>query len=608
MSIPQEIVDEIETLVLVVDAGESTDDERHRLADLLAKYPDASRVVAELLDQQAALADAGRSVQRRTPMLQLPRLRPTADAPSATTVDAQKKNSTATQNDLASRYRPFKADKGSKPRSLWRFAPAIAASLLLTHLAAAGLGWFAMQRDGDRVGQVATTGGISPAESRDDPPPAMTAPQLVAMTGCVWEPSEGLEPSVGQSLDRGQVLNLQEGIAVLEIGREGGSSNAKLRIDGPAQLLVRDDGLLEFSFGTLTADVRDFEDEFVIVTSEGRVALTNNASFGIVAASERSEVHIFAGKATVLPSWADHRGPIAQLHAGEAVAILSGQSGEPSVTRFEASPVSFVSSRSMAADELDFSGAYHSAILRAKPAVYWRFEEGDTVVKNEGDRVGLDGFVGGTVTWHHSENNRAIEFGLSEISGLVVSRDVWPSEPLDNYSIEFWAKPSHFHLGTMVSLVGELTLAAQSPVSMLVEIGGPTIRDSDYVAPNGIRFLHQDPMSLDPTTRTSCQSISSYSVRKWQHFVARCEAKQLELFVDGKVVASGHSSAPLPEGTRVLVGQLYPTIDRGPQGTAYRPYVGQIDELSLYERALSVEEIRRHCELARPTVAGGDSI
>jgi hypothetical protein len=75
----------------------------------------------------------------------------------------------------------------------------------------------------------------------------------------------------------------------------------------------------------------------------------------------------------------------------------------------------------------------------------------------------------------------------------------------------------------------------------------------------------------------------------------------MRLYVNGERVADGEDASELPTGLRLLVGRLYPSQN-------VRPFIGQLDELALYNRALRPEEITRHYELVRPAVVSENGI
>jgi hypothetical protein len=75
----------------------------------------------------------------------------------------------------------------------------------------------------------------------------------------------------------------------------------------------------------------------------------------------------------------------------------------------------------------------------------------------------------------------------------------------------------------------------------------------------------------------------------------------MQLYIDGKRVARCADTTLLPDRLLLLVGQL----DRERR---QRQFVGQIDELAYYERALHEEEIRQHYRLVRPDTRQGSGI
>ena len=75
--------------------------------------------------------------------------------------------------------------------------------------------------------------------------------------------------------------------------------------------------------------------------------------------------------------------------------------------------------------------------------------------------------------------------------------------------------------------------------------------------------------------------------------VATKEGDQLRLYVNGTLVDSAQNAKATPNGLQLVIGQLYTdALDRF--------FVGQLDEIAIYDRALSLGEAARHHELLRP--------
>jgi hypothetical protein len=75
--------------------------------------------------------------------------------------------------------------------------------------------------------------------------------------------------------------------------------------------------------------------------------------------------------------------------------------------------------------------------------------------------------------------------------------------------------------------------------------------------------------------------------------VAVKDGEEMRLYVDGELVAKSNDNTKLSPGLTLLVGQLDRSRD-------WRRFVGQLDELAIYNRALSDGEIRAHFQLVRP--------
>ena len=79
------------------------------------------------------------------------------------------------------------------------------------------------------------------------------------------------------------------------------------------------------------------------------------------------------------------------------------------------------------------------------------------------------------------------------------------------------------------------------------------------------------------------------------------DATKMRLFVNGNLAGEADDATELPAGMRLLVGKLYPA-------RRVRPFVGQLDELAVYDRTLSPDEIAEHYHLVRPKTVSEPSI
>jgi hypothetical protein len=228
-------------------------------------------------------------------------------------------------------------------------------------------------------------------------------------------------------------------------------------------------------------------------------------------------------------------------------------------------------------------------------------------MRNEmGDRFHCR-MVGDAVRWHPGNDGSSIEFGATGGPGYLITDDTLDTLS-DSYSVELWAKPAYFHHATLISMLQ--WQAPQSPITahrMALEICGPAAwvaspyRITDY-NPGRLRFIHECRPGLDK----DCFSNAPYTVRQWQHLVAVKSPTDMQVYSDGKLVNSVEATGPLPRGLRVLMGQLFPVSSEIKDDVTSRLFSGELDEVAVYDRALTDDEVRQHFGLVRPAAEAPD--
>jgi hypothetical protein len=280
------------------------------------------------------------------------------------------------------------------------------------------------------------------------------------------------------------------------------------------------------------------------------------------------------------------------------MTVGSDADGRMQLDRGMAHPEEFASRISMQSDNLPISREYVDEVLRGKPILYWRFDDqSPDVVRNEVDVRQYNGRVVGAIQRIDEGDNRDVELGAGltdeALHAYIISDEPLTADFSHGYSLEMWLKPSHYHWGTVVSFIGAPSQSgAVTPHGVLFELGGPIAYPSSIEQPGRLRFLHRSPPSDNLAQGTSCFSETPYELRKWQHVAAVKDGAQMRLYVDGRLVATGDDSTARPAGLSLIIGQL----DRS---RTDRRFVGQIDELAVYARALTAEEIRRRYEIIR---------
>lgn len=438
---------------------------------------------------------------------------------------------------------------------------------------------------------------VAETAPRDSYPNTDTKPayqaRLVQYTSCVW----GREPQAkhGGGLSSGDALKLVYGLADLEL-RWDGDGTAKVRLEGPAGMVLMNDGGVNLDHGKLTANVGLPRGRFGVETPHGRVEVAGNAKIGVAVSSKAAELHVFEGDAEFIMSWApdSNSSDTINVPAGQSIKLATAESGAIQIRRGGVRPDFFVTEIAMSDDLLDLPVGYASAIREAAPICYWRFNAAeDGLIRNEmGDRY--HGRVLGNAEWVEESGNWTMQLGgwfaTDSVPAHVIADRPLEGKDVPNYSLEVWVKPSHVHLGTVAALLNpdEDLVGGHG---MLLEVGGPLAIDTGMEQPGRIRYMHRNPPI--EFGGVSCFSRHAYGLRKWQHVVATKDSTHMRLYVDGREVAAVQESTPLANDLLLLIGQL-------DQQRSFRLYIGQVDELAFYERTLSEDEIQKHYRIVRP--------
>jgi hypothetical protein len=427
---------------------------------------------------------------------------------------------------------------------------------------------------------------------------------LVNVTNCRWDQNRSTaQLALGGTVRPGDSLHLLEGVAEISSTLQNGGM-ANLQLEGPVAMTLNANGMPSLLYGHLTGTFACDFDEFTLDTPLGLVAVSGEASIGIIATANKVELHVFSGTATLEP-WAIGVGRAVKpltAAAGTSLSARVDADGAISVDDGTAKESGFLTPAALAASQLDISEDYVKTIVAAQPLAYWRFEgDVDGLMRNEiADRLHCR-MVGKAVRWHPGANGSSVEFGIAAGPGYLISDDTLDVES-ESYSVELWAKPTCFHHGTLFSLLQ--WKEPQSPIGrhrMALEICGPvswftgTRQGTDF-HPGSIRFIHECRPGFDMDSF----SANPYAVRQWQHFVAVKASSEMRLYCDGRLVDSKQASGALPRDLRVLIGHLLPASSEDNIEVTPRMFSGELDEVAYYDRALAPDEIRQHFELVRP--------
>jgi hypothetical protein len=425
------------------------------------------------------------------------------------------------------------------------------------------------------------------AEKLDQPQPAAQAvARLVSNTSYLIDSQGGHAINTGDAIHAGRSVTLFEGVAEVEF-----SNAVSIRLKGPALLSIDDEGIAHMKYGRLIV-TNQGNQKFTLELPLAITTIAPDSYVGVDGHGDDVFVYAFEGKAELTSLRAPQKHPIA---AGYGLRARRNARSEIVFASLQADSTAFDFDLLMASDQITVTPQYAAMIAAAGPAAYYRFEEANAaVVQNEmGPHHALE-TIGDGVRITPRDGGGVAEFVIRDEAACLTSPE--PFDELDgDYTVEMWVKPSHYQWGTLAALL-ERDYDDQGEIdrhALIVEMQGANAPPEGSA--KSLRFLHRSPPSEDQGG-TSCFSSAFYRAQSWQHAAAVKRGDQLNLYLNGELVASAVDATHLPKGLHLIVGQLFSF------GTV-RPFVGHIDELAIYARALSADEIREHIAMMRSAPA-----
>ena len=447
-----------------------------------------------------------------------------------------------------------------------------------------------------RTGYFAPGQPDAPSLSSSGLPPAA---YITSTNGCNWSGAAPSLRAAGNGIQVGDEIALQEGIAEFRT-----ANGAYISVEGPADFVLTSADSLVLQYGKVTTQVPWSIREFRIMAGGCRLT-TSEAEFGVCVAGARIDTHVFAGEVLATNAQIISHGalpdeaPASPASSGDAFLTctigegrsltLTTRDGVMKRSRWTRANPAFFATKLNMAGPLPVSKAYVDAVLASGPRAYWRFEsEKNGVVKSEVPSGGALSMVG-NVRLIDLGGYRAAEFPPG-VDGYFYSRDAVEALANTDYSLEVWVKPSHVHYGTILGMCPSEPINVVAN-SLLLEVQSSSRQPGrdNFGHPSSVRFLHRDPPNRNAAFGTNCYSTLPYTVRRWQHIVAVKRGPQMSLYIDGKQDGEASDASSLAPGQRLVVGRQALSVDNAIQ------FIGQLDEVAVYSRALTVEEIQEHC-------------
>lgn len=230
-------------------------------------------------------------------------------------------------------------------------------------------------------------------------------------------------------------------------------------------------------------------------------------------------------------------------------------------------------------------GAYQSEVTDDAPILYARFTEasGAPVADLSGNaRTGTAtaGYTRGMAGAIAADNDAALAL---DGTGYVSYGDVaWVDFGAGDFTFEFWIKPNALPSGSRYLLIGK-DAASQRQFGLCTNSGGGAGTAGDLQL-----FLYSDAAGSSLWTGTTAAGVLAAGV--WQHVAAQRSGALLLIYVNGVsklVTASGGPfNMPATASDFRIGARSYASFEE--------PFPGLVDEVAVYNSALSAARILRH--------------
>ena len=204
---------------------------------------------------------------------------------------------------------------------------------------------------------------------------------------------------------------------------------------------------------------------------------------------------------------------------------------------------------------------------------HWTLDDGTGTVAKESTGKGVDGTIFGNPTWDRAGINGGC-LVFDGVDDYIFIDGRWK---LPEYTMSVW-----FRSDSAVATARDILSAYERGVQhgILVEVR----------ADGTLRFLNRFP--LGTSGGREANSTTSYRDGQWHHVAVTRAKAEITLYVDGLRVASTADTSVFDptDYFSLCVGQL--DNERGYTGATARLWLGAIDDICVYNRALTPAELK----------------
>lgn len=361
-----------------------------------------------------------------------------------------------------------------------------------------------------------------------------------------------------------------------------------LLVEGPTELTIDNSMQVTLKRGKVAARVSEAGHGFTVL-GPGSAVVDLGTEFAMAVDDGKGWVEVYDGEVDIALLNKDGHAWKSRLLTATGPVRVDGPGGQ---IVDEVPPNALPRFSILSTEGLEVPAEYVRAVFDSEPIHYWRFEKAiDREVDDlSGEAVAV--LKGGVriknKALHFPPGKRNHGFALTEPNGSLLNGE---------FTLEAWVKPSYTqhsvlidikHLQPTTRYDEKLFRVALLPTSQQTVFPSETFRYTSDLWPTG------------DTGVVNAYSANRYRTGTWQHVVAVRRHDQLEIFMNGQSLQPVAS----PE---IMLDSLPLFMNIGKFSALQRPgsgpsqdrsfFKGMVDEVAIYSRAMSVEEIVKHYRL-----------
>ena len=217
-------------------------------------------------------------------------------------------------------------------------------------------------------------------------------------------------------------------------------------------------------------------------------------------------------------------------------------------------------------------------------AGYWKLDDGSGTSAVDSSTNGNTGTLTGGPTWTTGQVGSAVDFDGTDDYVTAADADTLDIADSVNFTFSGWFNRDIFTTDDTILAKSNGQTAADTGYNVYID---DTTDKLTFVANDG-------------TDQYKLESVSTFTATGWHHYSVVWDesgATQTKLYINGV------SEAATATGTFANVNTLVNAVAfrLGAESDAGNPFDGKLDEIRLYNRALSVDEVAQLYHLSMPT-------